>query len=816
MPQKVLRFTGINRKVNEFNGAGACEELINLRPTASGLEVVKPKLKKFSNWYHDVYVHSFSDKSFFIGVLTGQGIEIVVFNEDGSLNYEIDRFEAGEDYSIAFLGNQILLSASGVLHVYEYKDNIYKKTDANFPLDLDVKYSVTVGSGSGYAQDASLDSADPRGYEFKNAALQHWSAALEQNKLSEYIFGPVLVAFNFALRDGTELWTNKWLYVNPFLSIDGGRRMIYYEDGDKGRFVFDSRRLMLTISQTEISVAGIDNMVEAINVYASRPIFPFDIESMASDTGPHDFQVYANAQGLVESKITDQLLYFQKRIPISKVESSDYSFYLNFGRSQAGERVLEVDNGTTKRVGKMVAYNNRVHVYESTSTIYPQSVTCESSVGEAFYERAGFVCLECNDTTVVQQVKVQVPVYSTSNGSSQIYCCYPDARAKKIYISNERGYYTCVNLRQSDRYNYAYGEATYTSSGDTVTSSLPEVTLNVIKEPNSINVSAQFNPFVFPVEYSYSIGGRILDVTTSYLPISSTQIGQYPIMLFTAEGVFALEQGSGKTLYGSVVPLQPMIIEGRATSTPAGTFFVSSNNLYLLVGRDAVNVSSVLNGERETNVRENDAYQKLCCSDGIFHNFRYELSQTDFENLIPYCTLTYDQLNNELYISDQRAEGVSYSYVFNIDTKSFHKVSKKYSNPQNKGRFAKEVYGNQRYVVDMNYEEHGSSMSILLQSRPLSLEALSTHIQRLMLLVDAKLSGDEQNLCFSVFGSDNLYDWKCIISSQKHNTVLRHIRTNKAAKSYKEYIILITGTVDTHTDISDIIADYTVVNRRLG
>ena len=97
----------------------------------------------------------------------------------------------------------------------------------------------------------------------------------------------------------------------------------------------------------------------------------------------------------------------------------------------------------------------------------------------------------------------------------------------------------------------------------------------------------------------------------------------------------------------------------------------------------------------------------------------------------------------------------------------------------------------------------------------MSFEVAFTHIQRLLLLADAKLE-KSQNLCFSVFASDNLYDWKCIISAQKQNTILRQIRTNRAAKSYRDYVILITGTVDTDTDISDIIADYTIVNRRLG
>jgi hypothetical protein len=95
------------------------------------------------------------------------------------------------------------------------------------------------------------------------------------------------------------------------------------------------------------------------------------------------------------------------------------------------------------------------------------------------------------------------------------------------------------------------------------------------------------------------------------------------------------------------------------------------------------------------------------------------------------------------------------------------------------------------------------------------IEAFFTHIQRLILLADARLKNN-QYFTISVFGSDNLNDWKCIISSQKMDTAFRQIRTNRAAKSYRDYVVLITGMVNPDTDISDLIADYTVVNRRLG
>jgi hypothetical protein len=275
-----------------------------------------------------------------------------------------------------------------------------------------------------------------------------------------------------------------------------------------------------------------------------------------------------------------------------------------------------------------------------------------------------------------------------------------------------------------------------------------------------------------------------------------------------------LEQGNGSVLYSNITPIQPMVITGRSVSTPYGTFFVSSKSVYLLSGRESINIAQLLDGKRDLRLRENTSYKKLCCSgSGPFFDYSSLLSSVDFKEFINDATLTYDQLNNELYISSAN-DAINYSYVYNLTTNTFHKVAKKYIGNQQGSRYAIEQVGSSRSLVDMHNETDGQQ-AILLQSRPMSLEALYTHIQRLILLADAGIS-KTQHLCITVFASDNLYDWKCIISAQKEDVAFRHIRTNRAAKSYRDYVILITGTVDTDTDISDVIADYTVVNRRLG
>lgn len=812
MPQKVLRFTGINRRVSEFQSNGACEELINLRPTVTGLEVVRPKKIKFDALKYDVYNHTFSNNSIFVGIWCEQDtFEIYIINDkDGKIS-EVDSYlVSGEHYSIAFVGNQMVICNDSDIHVYSYKDGKYEKIDAAFPDDLDISY--TVSSGYGSSRDASVENSNPQDKIFKSEVVDNWSASKGQSSKNNEIFGPILVAFNFSLNDGTEAWTSKWMYINPFTSLpvgENGKNMIYYQDGSTKRFTFNSFALRFTVAKKQITSADTRNLVKCMNVYASVPVFPYDIDSLSVKTnGFHEREIYAQTLNIDKLNIANQLMYYQKSIPISDIESKEVSFELNFGDSQSGEKVLEVDGGPVRRAGEMASYNNRIHFYKSISTIFPQSVYCYSNIHRTAEEKDAYVHLDCNDRTIIIKTKALVPAQKSDN--ARIACFYPDARAKKILIGIDETDYCTINLSQSQSYNFAWGETYYTSSYDKDDTN---ITSAEIVESNTINVSAQYNPFVCPIKYSYSFGGRIIDVSTSFLPISSTQIGQYPLSVFTTSGIYALEQGGGSSLYGNVVPLQPLVLEGKTAATPQGTFFMSSSNLYVLSGRESACISYALDGPLEMTLRQNESYQKLCFNDcGKLNDFTGSLSSVDFSEFADGALLTYDQLHNEIIISSNKS--INYSYVFNLDTKAFHKIPRKYIASLNGSRYTTEVVGSTRYIVDM-HNEQDSQQPVLLQSRPMPLEMLFTHIQRMILLVDTKLE-DSQHLCLSVFGSDNLHDWKCIISSQKHDAILRHIRTNKAAKSYRDYIILINGYVSTDTDISDLIVDYTVVNRRLG
>lgn len=815
MPQKVFKFKGINRRSNEFQSTGECEELVNLRPMhGGGYKVVRPKrLKRYHVQYDAIYEHSFGDTYNEIIVTSG----IVKWHKSGDEEITITDLFKNKKVSVSYAGNVLMVYCEEMKRqlVFKFEDEEYKSYDISIKQITNVEVSYAYSASTLTAYNTAVSDDDT--VAAYNSAM-YKAASGFNNQYPHGLCGAAMIGCTYELEDGSEVWSTAFVTAN--VARVNGYKIPTIETGSKQVTVSGATHVTLKLRFADVEAKGI----KRINIYASRPVFQYEIEY---NTGA---SYVVNELKLEDVNLHGQPMYYQGSvIP----DGTTASYLLKFTAEQAGERLMDVTSGCMERTGESVSYNNRFHFFRSEV----QHLIQVPTISDRGDSRSG------TSSWWIAYVKfengwkmINNKYYFSESGANDFV--YPMAGVKQLAfvkaIYDDDGefsvpYYDMffVNLKDSTAYNYSYAfdvtptlvqiggfEDDMIEAGQVWGDGFDSKVLQK-EESNAINVSAPYNPYVFPVEYSYSFGGEILDVTTSYLPISATQVGQYPLNVFTSAGVFALEQGNGAVLYSNIVPLQPQVIDGKATSTPYGTFFVSSKSLYLLSGREAVNISYILNGELELRLRELESYRRLCCGlSSHLHDFTLLLSKDNFESYIEDVNLVYDQLQNELYISSNDYS-LEYSYVFNLDEKTYHKVGKKYLRAQNGSRYVVEIDGQYMNVVDM-FVEDDSVQPVLLQSRPMSLDVLYTHIQRLILLADAKLEGDDQNLCLSVFGSDNLYDWKCIISSQKHNTVFRQIRTNRAAKSYKDYVILISGTVDTNTDLSDLIADYTVVSRRLG
>lgn len=824
MPQKVIKFGGINRRVNEFKNSGACEELINLRPgVEGGFRVIRPKHKLVSGiYYRQVYEHSFGDTSNII-VVDDAGV-IYWIDKTGERKQQI-AFIA-KDVELAFAGNVLVAYSESKKEqqVFKFENETYEKYDVSFRriVDAYIEYSpYSYTEGTTYTA-VSDDTTPPS----LNQALGKAASGFN-NVNTNGLCGAAVVGCTYELDDGSEFWSTAFAVANSADVPTHHQPMIGAVDSANAVVVTGALGVKFCIKFAEGEKA---KGIKKINVYSTKAVLPYEITGTAESPAIKEVS-------LEELNLAGQVMHYQGSIDVDGTE--DF-LSLDFGTELSAEKIMDVLPGCVDRIGNMVSYNNRFHYYRSEIQHVIQAPTVSRAPADSVIDLAG----QLTYSEWIAYVKFDKGwklidnVYRLVDGAP-LDIIYPMIGIEEIaFVKAERTddgtFYVpyiemfYVKLKESSAYNYSYAFNVKPSIEDGGHFEADMESANQVwgrdfvydkkvfwkKETNSINVSAQYNPFVFPVEYSYLFSGEIRDITTSYIPISATQIGQYPITVFTTNGIYSLEQGNGAVLYVSTVPLQPLVIEGKAVATPYGTFFKSSKNLYVISGREVANMSAVLDGERETAIRDLDAYKVLCRTYGVFHDFSFSLSREDFDEHIVDATLAYDPLQNELYINSGHPNH-KYSYVLNLDTKMYHKVSRRYYVAQNGGRYAIEEIGNNELSVVSLHDEDKTTQPILLQSRPLSLEEYYTHIQRLLMHVDVHLQG-EQYLCLSVFASDNLYDWKCIMSAQKKETILRQIRTNKAPKSYRDYIILITGMVDTNTDLSDLIADYTVVNRRLG
>lgn len=801
MPQKVIKFKGINRMINEFQTSGECEELINLRPQLNGgHRVVKSKsITRHSVPYEKIYEHSFGNFRNQIAINTNGAIDWI--DESGTVGAVTEEF-IGKSIDVSTAGNVVVFYASdGKQLVFKFEDGSYQKYSASLP-SIDISVQLNDFTASVTHTGESVNNTLSESQETLTSAFSSF-----YNTYPHGLAGPIVVGCTFELEDGSEVWSSGFSIIDPTKD----KRYVSATSTGLTATVGGAKEAVLKFTVDNFSsVSGVKN----IKFYSSVPLSPYEM----TDSDASSF--YPKKISNSELNLSGQTMYLQKVISFRKTGE----LRLDTGSKIAAGDLMPVTSGVISRTGRNVSYNSRFHFYGSTVGHTLQGMSYGVHSNRELPDASNEVTIKSATMyVVIDNGSEKTGVYRSGTFDIQMFApmdfVYPLGGVKQGYLKTSDGGWYSIPFEDSSAYNYScaldYIPSTPVDE-PSFDSLIEEHGQSVVlrKEQNALNVSAQYNPFIFPVEYSYSFTGEILDVATSYLPISSTQVGQYPLTVFTTSGVYALEQGDGQVLYSNITPLQPLVATGKPVSTPHGTFFISSKNVYLLSGRESVNITQVLDGERDIRLRSNASYQKVCCSGSSpLVDYSFILSSIDFNEFVDNATLIYDQLNNELYISSTLPD-INYSYVFNLTTNTFHKVAKKYISGQQGYRYAIEAVGGSRNLVDMHSEESGHQ-PILLQSRPMSLEVLYTHIQRLMLLVDAGLSGS-QHLCVTVFASDNLYDWKCIISAQKQRTALRQIRTNRAAKSYKDYVILISGYVSTDTDISDLIADYTVVNRRLG
>lgn len=313
----------------------------------------------------------------------------------------------------------------------------------------------------------------------------------------------------------------------------------------------------------------------------------------------------------------------------------------------------------------MTTYNNRLLLsgikrgfYEGFSTFLPYDNNRE------YYYTAYTFILTPEGTRVVNKNYI-------TKEKIGMYYYYPDPRAYKVIFFLEGRFLMELNLEEHKGLNGAYflgklpdgteSEPSGTIGGDVPTEEEIKKQVNTTPEDlyNQIYNSEVNNPFVFTAEGNITVGsGRIIGMSTITQALSQGQFGQYPLIIFSDEGIWAASTGN-TGLFTAVHPMSREVCNNPAsiTQTDGAVFFTSEKGLMVVAGSEVRCVSEQLSG------REDD--------------FQGITKVGNFSDYLRNCFIAYDYRDSLLWIFN-RESPTDYCYIYSIKTGTFARYRRPY------------------------------------------------------------------------------------------------------------------------------------------
>lgn len=188
---------------------------------------------------------------------------------------------------------------------------------------------------------------------------------------------------------------------------------------------------------------------------------------------------------------------------------------------------------------------------------------------------------------------------------------------------------------------------------------------------NKLLVSSASNPFVYPETKRITFQSKVLGVAVATSALSQGQFGQFPLYVFTEDGIWAMETAAD----GSFVTSKPLsrdvcVNPDSITSIDNAVAFVTDKGVMLLQGSQVANISPNMNGRHYTI--EGTA-QAVIEGQEFFKDFIPVLTDsTHFMAYVREATIAYDYPGQRLVFIKKDEK---YQYVYNLDTQTWHKVA---------------------------------------------------------------------------------------------------------------------------------------------
>lgn len=180
---------------------------------------------------------------------------------------------------------------------------------------------------------------------------------------------------------------------------------------------------------------------------------------------------------------------------------------------------------------------------------------------------------------------------------------YPDSRADKMAIfckdSSDNDVIFVFPLEQCAELNGAMHMGDFTDNYEQYKVDSFDYTVDdVVELSNKIYTSESDNAFYFPLNGINTVGiGTIQGIASTTRALSQGQFGQYPLMAFSTDGIWAMEVSS-KGTYSSIHPISREVCSNpkSITQLDQSVLFATNRSISRIAESQVVSMSDVLDG----------------------------------------------------------------------------------------------------------------------------------------------------------------------------------------------------------------------------
>ena len=679
-----------------------------------------------------------------------------------------------------------------------------------------------------YIKNYSLENVEKRGFWIDYLAYVWGLIDSEVNKQSELgraVF-PLFVRYAVRLYDGSIYSQSIPILLGAdvprFLDVKGIASQAYEHGSPNRVFIYNEilfsspYRIVMEIANNSSLFDGWEDIINGVDIFISPQLLPpqrncAKIELACTIPGGSESDYYSSASFSVNVAIdpyytesnqekwllNNQLTFLAKHFNIDELSGlsgettlNDINFSSDYIMAQ--EALKETPWSMHHTISEMAFnYNKRLLLPGAEQSLYH---------GYPFLHSVKWDDMEQNPIRIVYHIR-------SENGEAHVICrdvdgnkqitpgsaavlenhpnlfyhevpvawlAYPDSRCYRIdvyfLLPGGRVRYKSYPTKAMDQADVAYAFVGFgVDITATESATLPETENGTIEMPNSLVVSKANNPFVFPATDMVTFtAGEILNLAVANVPLSEGQAGQFPLYVFTDEGVFAMTvdaEGSLRTSHN--VSRDILLSRDALIGIEQGVFFAAARGLLLLQGSRVTKVSSQMEGRPETMGAPLTAKAEEIL--GYFVDTPQALRP-----FLADCFLAYDYANTRIIVCNPHHNAM---YVYKFDTQSWHRLQAGFGSPVRVLNSFPEAQivvedGSRQAVLDFSVlaeSEDAEPMNGLVYSRDLALDGADIYktINRLEVRgrfkhghVKWQLQGSNDGLNYTIVHSLRGPSWK--------------------------------------------------------